>query len=200
MEFSYHFAHLKFPWFTHHGSSMEIHGVPTMVLPWNYHGYDSRCSMEYPWCANHGNFRWAKWYENTMGIPWNYHGRNPWVSMEFSYNFAHMKFPWSAHHGFVSQFSMEYPWCTNHGIFTWAKWYENSMETHMSWAWSQPMGFHGIAMEFSYNFAHMKFPWFAHHGFVSQFSMQYPWCTNHGNFTWAKWYENSMETHMSWAW
>jgi len=22
--------------------------------------------MEYPWLANHGNFMWVKWYENSM--------------------------------------------------------------------------------------------------------------------------------------
>ena len=70
MEISYVFAHVKLPWFTYHGYSMECNKVETMVISWKYHGLNSWYSMEYPWYVNHGNFMWAKTYENPVEIPW----------------------------------------------------------------------------------------------------------------------------------
>ena len=66
MEFPYHFAHMKSPWFTHHENSMTTHGIQNMVILLNIHWFNVQFSMEYPWLANHGNFMWAKWYENSM--------------------------------------------------------------------------------------------------------------------------------------
>jgi len=42
MEFSYHFAHMKMPWFANHGYSMEnwtlnpwiFHGITMVGIPW----------------------------------------------------------------------------------------------------------------------------------------------------------------------
>ena len=143
MVFSYHFAHLKFPWFVRHGYSMEKRETN-------------------PWCANHGNFMWA----NCMKLPWQFHG-NPWVvTMIIPWN-AHGIFvsfcsheismvctPWVFHgtpgvistaipwtfHGSTMVgspwVSMEFPWCVSHGNFTWAKWFENSMEIPWNFLWN----------------------------------------------------------------
>jgi len=90
MEISYVFAHVKLPWFTYHGYSMECNKVETMVISWKYHGLNSWYSMEYPWYVNHGNFMWAKTYENPVEIPWV-------QTMVIRWNFR-----W---------FSMGKPWC-----------------------------------------------------------------------------------------
>jgi len=130
-----------------------------------------------------------------MDIPWNYHAQDIWVSMEFSYHFAHVKFPWFVHHGYSMENWETNPWCANHGNFMWAKLYENSIA--IPW---KPMGCdHAqdiwVSMEFSYHFAHVKIPWFVHHGYSMENWETNPWCADHGNFIWAKLYENSMETH-----
>jgi len=63
MEFSYHFAHMKLPWFAHHGYSMENW---TMDIPWNYHGRDPM--------GCHGIFMVISCGQNDMKIPWKFHG------------------------------------------------------------------------------------------------------------------------------
>jgi len=46
----------------------------------------------------------------------------------------------------------------------------------------KPWNFQGqtpwVSMEFSYHFAHMKLPWFAHHGYSMENWRLYPWIFN----------------------
>jgi len=78
IEFSYHFAHVKFPWFVHHGYSMENRETN-------------------PWRTNHRNFIWAKLYENSIAIPWKPMGCDHDNSMEFPWYFHIILPTWNFH-------------------------------------------------------------------------------------------------------
>jgi len=85
MEFSYHFAHVKFPWFTHRESSMRTHGVRTMVISWNIHGVPMDFTPGFPWNIHGVQTMEISRGQNDMKIPWKFHG-NSWV--------ATMVIPW----------------------------------------------------------------------------------------------------------
>ena len=106
MEFPWNF-HIILPTWNFHG--LHTHGITVIAtheFPWNFHGiFISFCPHEIsmvctPWVHEKPGVR-------SMGTPWIFHEitmvGTPWVSMALS-------------------------WCVNHGNFTWAKWYENSME------------------------------------------------------------------------